>query len=87
MAYPFIQWPTLGEFLRIAQVQFGAQIKTIPASPPQEYIFRDTDADKYVAPIPKLNLSDRIDPDLLRSLCLQLNIPLSAFGINMDWPQ
>lgn len=87
MAYPLIQWPTLGEFLQVAQGQFGTRIKRVYGTALQEYLVRDADDDKYVAPMPKLNLSDRLDIDQLRSLCGQLNIPLAAFGIHMDWPQ
>lgn len=85
MAYPFIQFPTLADFLRIAQAKYGVQIKTVTASRPEQYLLRETDDDKFIAPVPNLNLADRIDPDLLRSLCGQLDIPLSEFGIDMKW--
>jgi hypothetical protein len=85
MAYPFIQWPTLADFLRVAQAKYNVQIKTVTASKPEQYLLRETDKDKFTAPVPNLNLTDRLDPDLLRSLCGQLDIPLSEFGINMQW--
>lgn len=82
MAYPFVQWPTLAEFLDVAQGRYGAQIKTVQVSGhAEEFIIRDLPEDKYLVALPKLNLSDRLEPELLRSLCRQLHLPADTFGI------
>lgn len=82
MAYPFVQWPTLGEFLDVAQGRYDAKLKTVQVSGhAEEFIIRELPEDKYLVALPKLNLSDRLEPELLRSLCRQLAIPADAFCI------
>ena len=74
MAYPFIQLPTFGDFLPMAQTKFGVRIKTVQGTS-DHYLSRDSEKGKRLASMPKLALGDRLQFELLRSLCNQLDIP------------
>jgi len=82
MAYPFIQLPNWGDLLRMAQTKFGVQIKTVQGTS-DHYLLRETEKEKYLASIPKLGLGDRLQFEVIRSLCNQLDIPEKEFGVEI----
>jgi hypothetical protein len=84
MAYPFIQLPTLGDFLPMAQTKFGVRVKMVQGTS-DHYLSRDTEKGKRLASMPKLALGDRLQFELLRSLCNQLDIPEKEFGVDIPW--
>jgi hypothetical protein len=84
MGYPFIQLPTWGDFLPMAQSKFGVQIKTVQATS-DHYLFRDTEKEKRLASMPRLALGDRLQFEVIRSLCNQLDIPEKEFGVEIPW--
>ena len=90
MAYPFIQLPTLSEFVARVTSEYKAQIKTINMSGPRgpikvEVLFRaGMDGKNKFAVIPDLKNDDHLIPTVLRSLCTQLGIPPKDFGLHLD---
>lgn len=81
MAYPFIQWPTLDEFIEKTTTEYGAELKTASSSPSGKYLVRTVSGQKKVAYLPNIQGKDRLSPTVLRSLCDQLSIPLKDFGL------
>jgi hypothetical protein len=81
---PFIQLPTWGDFLPIAQTKFGVRIRTVQGTS-DHYLSRDTETEKRLASMPKLALGDRLQFELIRSLCNQLDIPEKEFGVDIPW--
>ena len=84
MAYPFIQLPTWGDFLPMAQAKFGVRIKTVQGTS-DHYLSRHTEKEKRLASMPKLALSDPLQFELIHSLCNQLDIPEKEFGVDIPW--
>ena len=84
MAYPFVQLPTWGDFLPMAQGKFGVRIKTVHGTS-DHYLSRDTEKEKRLASMPRLALSDRLQFELIRSLCNQLDIPEKEFCVDIPW--
>ena len=84
MAYPFIQLPTWGDFLSMAQTKFGVQIKTVQGTS-DSYLLRETEKEKRVASMPRLGLGDRLQLEVIRFLCNQLDIPEKEFGVEIPW--
>ena len=84
MAYPFIQLPTWGDFLSMAQIKFGVQIKTVQATS-DHCLLRETKQEKHLASMPRLALDDHLQFEVIRSLCNQLDIPEKEFGVEIPW--
>lgn len=87
MAYPFIQMPTLGEFVARVISEYQAQIKEIDISGPRGpvkvrvLIRTGKDTKTKIAVIPDLKDGEYLIPTVLRSLCTQLDIPPKDFGL------
>lgn len=78
--------PTLGEFIARALGEFGATLDDAkhrvvgPHGPvPLRYLWRGAS----FAILPNLAEHDPLTPDVLRSLCEQLAIPPTAFGLSL----
>ena len=84
MAYPFIQLPTWGDFLPMAQAKFGVQIKTVQATS-DHYLLRETELEKRIASMPSLASGDHLQFEVIHSLCNQLDIPEKEFGVEIPW--
>ena len=84
MTYPFIQLPTWGDFLPIAQTKFGVQIKTVEVTS-SHYLLRETEQERRLASMPRLALGDHLQFEVIRSLCNQLDIPEKEFGVGIPW--
>ena len=84
MAYPFIQLPIWGDFLSMAQIKFGVQIKTVQATS-GHYLLRETEQARRLASMPRLALGDHLQFEVIRSLCNQLDIPEKEFGVEIPW--
>lgn len=86
MPYPFIQWPTLGEFVARVESKYKAETKEINMSGPRGPVHAKVlvrigkDGKKKIAVIPDLKNDDHLMPTVLRSLCVQLDIPPKDFG-------
>jgi len=81
MAYPFVQMPTLDQFGSEVEGNFEVEVKAVSISPPQRYFLRVVSRGKEIAfPPPSLHGRDRLTPTQLRSLCAQLEIPVTHFG-------
>ena len=87
MPYPFIQMLTLGEFITRATSGYKTEIKKINISGPRGpievrvLVRTGEDGKKKIAVIPDLKDDDHLIPTVLRSLCVQLNIPPKDFGL------
>jgi hypothetical protein len=90
MPYPFIQWPTLGEFVARVKSEYQAEIKEINMSGPRgrvntKVLIRSgKEGGKRIAVIPDLKDDDHLVTSVLRSLCIQLGIPSRDFGLYLD---
>lgn len=91
MAYPFIPLPSLSDFIdRAISQKYGAQIETIDMSGPRGQIEikvlvrKGKKGKQKLAVIPDLKDDDILIPHVLRSLCVQLDIPPKDFGLHLD---
>lgn len=92
MAYPFIKFPTFGEFRDRAVKEYGCQYrrindaKLVDQSGNAHDLFefvREVEGKKlFVSP---QNLTDEtvLTPSVLRSLCARLRIPVEDFGMTL----
>lgn len=86
MAYPFIQWPTLKQFVDKAKGSHGAKevgIKGALVGPRGPVAVMALEREGKCAVLPDDD-GQRLSPTVLRSLCNRLGIPLSAFGFTID---
>lgn len=91
MAYPFAPLPSLDDFIdRVTSTAYGSKINTTDVSGPRgrikiEVLTRKIGNGKQrIAVIPDLKGSDILTPHVLRSLCVQLDIPPKDFGLDLD---
>lgn len=88
MAYPFVQMPTLGEFIQRACREYGCaheQEMVVLVGPDGETrvstLSHGEDGEKRTVVLPFRNHDERLAPHTLRSLCRRLGLPLSDFGL------
>ena len=92
MAYPFTQMPTFGEFIARITDEHKAKIRKINStlSGPRgkakiEFLMRTgKDGEIKVAIIPNLREDEHLTPSVLRSLCAQLDVPYTDFGLTLN---
>ena len=92
MAYPFAPMPTLGEFITRITSEYKGEIITPDGalSGPKGktevkvLVRNDEKGGKKIAVIPDLNENEVLIPHVLRSLCIQLGVPLKDFGLTLD---
>jgi hypothetical protein len=81
--------PSLGDFIITATSKYGAKAETMKMSGPRgnvnvESLVRRSGRSKpKIAVIPDIKPTDVLTPHVLRSLCTQLGIPLSDFGLDL----
>ena len=88
-AYPFSPMPTLGEFVaRVTSKYKGKIIKSDGSligprgkTEVKSLVRTGEDGMERIAVIPDLKEHDILVPHVLRSLCIQLDIPLKDFGL------
>jgi hypothetical protein len=85
LAYPFTKLPSLDGFIRKAQEEFGAEMKTVESRGPRGpvthvYLVRDG----KLAVVPEMVDDGCLPPSVVRSLCERLGLPLDAFGFNLN---
>lgn len=89
MAYPFIQCPTLGEFIERVRDKFDvveASSTSRAIGPRGEESFRYLRRGQGLPVVlPSMSDTDRLSPVLLSSLCRQLDIPPQEFGFNLGF--
>lgn len=86
MAYPLAPMPTMGEFIQRATAAYGAAIRTteeqtvgLRGPTTFRYLMRD----QCFAVLQAIPDEQVLTPDVLRSLCVQLNIPTQDFGLSI----
>lgn len=88
MAYPFSQMPTMREFKDRITTEFGFQVRSPRKTLYNEAILfvakRDAKGITRIVIIPNHKDNYRLTPDNLRSLCARLDIPLAAFGFDLE---
>ncbi len=91
MAYPFIPLPSLSDFIaRVTSTEYEARIETVNMSGPRgeteiKVLVRNGKKGKQrLAVIPDLKQNDILTPHVLRSMCVQLDIPPKDFGMHLD---
>ena len=87
MAYPFAPMPTLGGFVDRVTSFYEAEVMDIDGiSGPRgkanvrSLVRTGKDGKKKIAVIPNLKDDEFLIPSALRSLCVQLDLPLKDFG-------
>ena len=89
MAYPMAKMPTLGEFIKRAVEEYGGQLRsgpqiTVPRGPVKpRYIYREHEDAVLRALLPDVGGAQRLMPDVLRSLCVRLQIDPADFGFDL----
>ena len=89
MPYPFTQFPTLREFIDRATSDYKSRIESIAYTGPRgetknDYLVRDgLDGKPRFAMIPDIDEEKNLTPHVLRSLCVQLELPLKDFGLTL----
>lgn len=86
MAYPMAPMPTMGEFVHKATTGYGAAIRTTEeqtVGPRGSTTFRYLVRDRFFAVLQEIPDERVLTPDVLRSLCVQLNIPPQDFGLSI----
>lgn len=84
MAYPFIQWPTFGEFRARLIDEFGCEyteIGTVNGSA-IGCLKRTIDGDDLLYGV-VLEDHDRLSPTVIRSICARLGVDVAAFGLTL----
>ena len=80
--------PTLGEFVKRAKQEFGATERSVTLGggrgPSTIQVLERRGSDVNYVPIPTLPSGAILTPTVLRSLCRQLGIPPSEFGLTLD---
>ncbi len=88
MAYPFIKWPTLKEFVDKAKREFGAKETTVSGTligPRGPVTVVALEREGKCAVLPDDD-GQRLTPTMLRSLCNRLGMSLEPFGFTIgDW--
>ena len=87
-AYPFAQMPTFGEFIRIAERDYGYTYRAMAVGVVRpdgmqmmavmSRIDQGVPRDEVM---PRFKSDARLEPDMLRDLCSRLQMPLSRFGL------
>ena len=87
-AYPFVQMPTFGEFINIAEREHGYTYRAMaigvirPDGMQMMSVMSRIDngvpSDEIM---PRISNDTRLQPHMLRDLCSRLQIPLSRFGL------
>lgn len=91
MSGPFVQLPTLSEFLERAEAEFdcdrGEESVEGPRGPAKvRYLIRTVgDSTKY-AVLPEIAEGERLTPSKLRSVCAALEIDHTEFCLPEDYP-
>jgi hypothetical protein len=90
MAYPFTKFPSLDEFIgRATSPEYHAKTGSVKMTGPRgkveiRVLIRKLQKTKKLAVIPDIKGDDILTPHVLRSLCVQLDIPPSDFGLTLD---
>lgn len=90
-AFPFAQMPTFGEFLRVAEREFGCVYQVVNefqlAGPDGVYfsvLQREVNGRLLEVKAPRLSNEDRLTLTTLRNLCNRLRIPQERFDLDFD---
>jgi len=78
--------PSLREFLQAAQGRYGAMVGATASptiGPKGSVTFRYLRRETRLAILPDISDDAVLTPDVLRSLCVQLNIPPQDFGLSI----
>ncbi len=90
MPYPLERLPTLGEFVERATRQYNATdlLSEVTVQGPRgevrfRYLRRVIEGRVIVAPLPDLHDDDHLTPNMLRNLCVRLEITVQDFGLHL----
>lgn len=90
-AYPFVQMPTLGEWIHRACDEYGCTLQegVVTVQGPDgishpSVLSRETANKTFSVVVPYLSHEDRLAPHMLRNLCTRLDLPLSDFGLILE---
>ncbi len=91
MAYPFTPMPTMREFIDRAVKEYGVVVKEPNGAligprgaTKTNYLMRGGSNGKVrFAILQNINDNERLNPNILRSLCRQLAIPVQDFGLTL----
>jgi len=92
MAYPFTYFPSLDELTKTLTSDYKVKIKKLTGavnvgsnqSVKMDYFFRQSGSKKLIYPIPDIKPTDRLTPNILRSILRALEIPLADFGFTLE---
>jgi len=91
MAYPFTPMPSLGDFIEsLLSNKYRVHIETIEMSGPrgkvgiEALVRKGKKGKKKLAVIPDFKKDDILTPHVLRSLCVQLDIPPKDCGLHLN---
>jgi hypothetical protein len=93
MAYPFAPTPTYGEFKARLQAEFDCKLLKLygklidPGGQERSvyYFARTVNGQEIRVAAPDLTDDTTILFSVMRSICTRLNIPASAFGLDLGW--
>ena len=88
MAYPFVQMPTVSEFVHFCEGQ-GAELRELkndlvgPRGKVKiQFLYRKKAKERITEPLPT-NFNERLTPDTLRRLCRQIGVSVKDFGLHL----
>ena len=86
-----MQFPTLDEFIRRAQGNYGCRFEPNSVTllgPDGEsrvaWLSRGENGDRQIAILPRISGDERLTPHVLRSLCARLGIPVADFEFDLS---
>ena len=90
MAYPFVQMPTVAQFIAFCQDIHGAELRSTNGriEGPRgrvdiQYLFRQPSKKAYYTEALPTDFNERMTPDTLRRLCKQIGVSEKEFGLNL----
>ncbi len=92
IAYPMIQMPTVKDFVKRLEEEYGVVTKDVTCLSDHEgelwmrYLYREVDDVKRGVMLPQdLDIeSDMLTPSVIRNICDRLDIPKGDFGFTLD---
>jgi hypothetical protein len=89
MTYPFVRFPSLKQFIDNVVDKYEAELFLSAGvgprgKPTTKSIIRRCDGKVFIGTIPEMSDDTIINPHMLRSLCIQLNLNCMDFGLILD---